>query len=75
MNHKEFCNKKLPFVPNQGSYTQVCVKFKDFSRTSKKQSSLMVFKDYKFMKNTNLQVKFLLQKCLTEILKKLVLET
>ena len=32
----------------QGSYRQVCVKFKDFSRTSKRFST--VFKDLKLMK-------------------------
>ena len=45
----------------QGSYMQVSVKFKDFSRTSKDYPTL--FKDQKFMKNTDLSVKFLLQKC------------
>ena len=43
--------------------------FKDFKKTL-----LQVFKGYKIMKNTDLQIKILLQKCLTEILKKLVLE-
>ena len=39
----------------QGSCRQVCVKFKDFSRTSKRFSS--VFKDNKFMKKTDLHNK------------------
>ena len=33
-----------------------------------------VFKDYKFMKNTDLSVKILLQKCKTEKMEKKVLE-
>ena len=45
----------------QGSYRQVGVKFKDFSRTS--PASQTVFKDLKLMKNTNLSVQILLQKC------------
>ena len=45
----------------QGSYRQVCVKFKIFSRTSKDYPT--VFKDYKCRKNPDLSVKILLQKC------------
>ena len=45
----------------QGSYRKVRVKFKDFSRTS--QTSPTVFKDLKLMKNTDISVQFLLQKC------------
>ena len=45
----------------QGSYRQVCVKFKDFYRTYLPYSdSPIVFKDYKFMKNPNLHIRFLL---------------
>ena len=40
---------------------QVWVKFKDIQGLLK--DSLTVFKDYKFMKNTDLSVKILLQKC------------
>ena len=52
------------------SYRQVWVKFKDFSRTSK--ASPTVFKDLKLMKNTDLSVKSLLQKCVIEIMETLV---
>ena len=45
----------------QGSYRHVRVKIKDFSMTSK--TSPTVFKDLKLMKNTDLSVKILLQKC------------
>ena len=45
----------------QGSYSQVCVKFKDFSRTS--QDYPTVFKDLKFIKNPDLHVKILFMKC------------
>ena len=44
------------------------VKFEFNSRTFK--GLLKVFKDYKFMKNTDLSIKFLLQKCKTEIMEK-----
>ena len=52
----------------QGSYRQVRVKSKDFSRTSKileNRASPTVFidKDLKLMKNSDLSVKILLQKC------------
>ena len=58
--------------PVQGSYRQVCLKFKDFSRTSKNDPT--IFKDKKHMKNTDIHVKILLQKCLSLLLKILVLE-
>ena len=45
----------------QGSYRQVGVKFKDFSRTSKDYAT--VFKDLKFIKNPYLSLNILLQKC------------
>ena len=45
----------------QGSYRQVCGKFKDFSSTS--QDFPTVFKDWKFMKNTDPHVKILFLKC------------
>ena len=44
----------------QGSYMQVCVKFKDFSRTSKRLS--YCFQGLKTYENTDLHVKILLQK-------------
>ena len=56
----------------QGSYRQVRVKFKDFSRIS--SASPTVFKDLKLTKNTDLCVQILLQKCWTEIMETLVLE-
>ena len=40
---------------------QVCVKFKDFSRTSPDYPT--VFKDLKFMKNPDLHIKILFLKC------------
>ena len=49
--------QKVP-KDNQGSYRQV--KFKDISWTSKTPT---VFKDYKFMRNTDLSDKILLQIC------------
>ena len=42
-------------VKMTGSYRQVCIKFKDFSRTSK--NFLTVYKDYKVIKNTDLHAK------------------
>ena len=44
-----------------GSYTQDCVKFKDFLGTSKRLSS--VLKDWKLKKNTDLHILILLLKC------------
>ena len=54
------------------SYRQVHVKFKDFSRTSKRLSCC--FKDWKLMKKTDLHVRILLLKCQSPLLKILVLE-
>ena len=51
----------------QGAYRQVCVKFKDFSRTSKDFPT--VFKVLNFIKNTNFYVKILFLKCYTALLK------
>ena len=54
----------------QGSYGEDCVKFKDFSRTSKRLS-------YCFqagLKNTDLHVKILLRKCYSPLLKVLAYE-
>ena len=44
-----------------GSYRQVCVKFKDFSRTSKILS--YCFQGLKTYENTDLNIKILLRKC------------
>ena len=41
-------------------YRHVCIKFKDFSRTSNRKDTPTVLKDYKFMKNTDLLVEILL---------------
>ena len=49
-----------------------CVKFKDFSRTSKRLS--YCFQGLKTYENTDLHIKILLQKCWTALLKILVLE-
>ena len=54
--------KRVSTVRVPISYRQDCVKFKDFSRTSKRLS-YMVFKDFNFMENTDFNVKILLQKC------------
>ena len=48
-------------IKRQGSYRQDCVKFKNFSRTSKRLS--YCFQGLKLKKNTDLHVKILLQKC------------
>ena len=56
----------------QGSYRQVWVKFKDFSRTSK--SLFNNFQGLNVNENTGLSVKSLLQKCYTEIMETLVME-
>ena len=56
----------------QGSYRQVCVKFKDFSRTSKRLS--YCFQGLKTYEKTGFHVKILLLKCLCPLLKILVLE-
>ena len=56
----------------QGSYSQVCVKFKDFSRTSKRLP--YCFQGLKTYENTDLHIKILLPKCWTALLKILVLE-
>ena len=53
----QWCNRQL----NQGSIRQVCVKFKDFSRTSKRLS--YYFQGLNFFENTGLHVKILLLKC------------
>ena len=45
----------------QGSYRQDCVKFKDFSRTSKRLS--YCFQGMKLRRNTDLHLKILLLKC------------
>ena len=55
----------------QGSYSQDGVKFKDFSRTSKRLS--YCFQGLNLMKNADLHVKILLWKCYSA-LQKLVLE-
>ena len=59
-NYKQL---KLPalYLLTQGSYRQVCVKFKDISRTSKRLS--YCFQGLKTCKNTNLHVKILFLKC------------
>ena len=54
-------NKDLDITWSQGSYRQVHVKFKAFSRTSKDFPT--VFNDWKLLKNTGLYVKILLLKC------------
>ena len=45
----------------QGSFRQVCVKFKDFSTTSKRHSSC--FQGLQLHENIDLHVKILLRKC------------
>ena len=47
--------------PIQGSYRQVCVKFKDFSRASKRLS--YCFQGSKTDENTDLHIKIILRKC------------
>ena len=59
-------------LASQGSYRQVWVNFKDFSRTSKIFPTF--FQGLKFMKNTDLSVEILLQRCLTELMEKWVLK-
>ena len=48
-------------IPHQGSYRQVCVKFKDFSRTSNRLS--YCFQGLKTYKNTDLHDKIVFLKC------------
>ena len=54
--------QKMKPKSHQGSYRQVKVKIKDFSRTSKDYPT--VFKDFKFMKNPHLSIKILLSEML-----------
>ena len=56
----------------QGPYKQVCVKFKDFSSTSKRLS--YCFQGLKTNENTDLHVKILFLKCSTAWLKLSILE-
>ena len=60
------CYSNRYSVVIHGSYRQVCVKFKDFSRTYKDLPDF--FKNYKIMKNVDLHNETLLQECYTEII-------
>ena len=78
MSHSQIVFQTLSFLMIlfnkmlQGSYRQVSIKFKDFSRISIILS--YSFSRTKVNENTDLSVKILLQKCWTEIMEKLVLE-
>ena len=64
------CARKVP-KDNQGSYREFEINSRTYQGLLK--DSLTVFKDYKLY--TDLSVKILLQKCQTEIMEKLVLES